>query len=132
MKSKRVIMDITVRAELTGLRRENLKLAAAIQKAETENAELRARLKALRKAGHHHLTVVDRAPVERMQVIHEKLRARRYPNKTTLANEMEVGVRTIGRDVEFMRDRLRLPIAYDRKRNGFYYEAKAEAVFTHA
>jgi proteasome accessory factor B len=43
------------------------------------------------------------------------------PNATTLANQLEVSTKSIHRDLEFMRDRLKLPLAYDPQRHGFYY-----------
>lgn len=53
--------------------------------------------------------------------IHERIKAGKYPNCVKLARELEVSKRTIIRDMEFMRDRLRLPIEYDSQRYGFYY-----------
>jgi proteasome accessory factor B len=38
-----------------------------------------------------------------------------------MAAEMGVSLRTLKRDVDFMRDTLNLPIEYDRCRHGFYY-----------
>src|SRR5207244_290828 len=44
-----------------------------------------------------------------------------YPNATTLANELEVSTKSIHRDLEFMRDRLNLPLEYDFAHNGYRY-----------
>ena len=44
-----------------------------------------------------------------------------YPNATTLALELEVCTKSIHRDVEFMRDRLGLPLEYDGQRYGYFY-----------
>jgi proteasome accessory factor B len=63
----------------------------------------------------------SRPPLERMMRIHQALVAGRYPNATTLAREIEVVPKTIHRDIEFMRDRLQLPVAYDGRRYGYYY-----------
>ena len=63
----------------------------------------------------------SRAPVERMQRLHEMLSANRYPNCRKIAAEFEVSTKTIQRDVNFMRDRLRLPIEYDGRHTGFRY-----------
>lgn len=71
--------------------------------------------------------VVRRPPLERMVQIHHAIRAGRYPNATTLAAELEVSVKSIQRDLEFMRDRLALPIAYDARRFGYYYTEEVEA-----
>ncbi len=56
-----------------------------------------------------------------MLQIHQGLKAVRYPNCRTLAEELEVSTKTIQRDVEFMRERLGLPIDYDELKFGFYY-----------
>ncbi|MHB1310280.1 MAG: helix-turn-helix transcriptional regulator [Limisphaerales bacterium] len=68
-----------------------------------------------------------RPPMRRMLFIHEKLKSGSFPNCHKLRVELEVGcTRTILRDVEFMRDQLRLPIDYDRQRHGFYYTRPVE------
>jgi predicted DNA-binding transcriptional regulator YafY len=56
-----------------------------------------------------------------MMYIHERLRAGKYPNSRKLAIELQISDRTIKRDLDFMRDRFRLPIDYDSSRYGFYY-----------
>ena len=56
--------------------------------------------------------------------IHQALAAGKHPNASTLAAEVEVAAKTIHRDIEFMRDRLGLPIAYDGTRLGYYYTAE--------
>jgi predicted DNA-binding transcriptional regulator YafY len=43
-----------------------------------------------------------------------------------LATEFEVSRRTIKRDVEYMKEQMSLPIAYDSKRCGYYYTAPVE------
>jgi len=53
--------------------------------------------------------------------IHQAIQSGHYPNATTLAAEMEVSTKSIHRDVEFMRDRLDLPLAYHHGRNGYHY-----------
>src|SRR5213592_56911 len=63
----------------------------------------------------------SRPPLERMMRIHRAIAARKYPNATTLAAEIEVVTKTIHRDIEFMRDRLGLPIEYDGRRFGYHY-----------
>jgi len=62
-----------------------------------------------------------RPPLVRMLRIHDLLSAGRYPNCSLLAREFEVSVKTVQRDVDFMRDQLVLPIEYDRHRHGFAY-----------
>ncbi len=53
--------------------------------------------------------------------LHERLKAGVFPNCRKLALELEVSAKTIQRDIDFMRDRLGLPIEYDQLQFGFYY-----------
>src|SRR5881409_1645395 len=64
---------------------------------------------------------LSRPPLERMLRIHRAIQAGEYPNATVLAGELEVSTKSIHRDIEFMRDRLQLPVEFDRARNGFHY-----------
>jgi len=63
----------------------------------------------------------DRLTYERFLWFHAKVKARSYPNARTLADEYELSCRTAQRDVEFMRDRLRAPLVYNRDRKGYGY-----------
>ena len=63
----------------------------------------------------------SRPPLERMMRLHERLKAGVFPNCRKLATELEVSPKTIQRDIDFMRDRLGLPIEYDQLQFGFYY-----------
>ena len=69
----------------------------------------------------------SRPPLERMQRIHQALHTGGYPNANALAAELEVTTKTIYRDVEFMRDRLGLPIEFDKLRNGYFYTEEVSA-----
>jgi predicted DNA-binding transcriptional regulator YafY len=69
----------------------------------------------------------SRPPLERMLRIHQALHSGSYPNASTLARQMEVSTKSIHRDIEFMRDRLELPIQYDAKRFGFFYTETVKA-----
>jgi proteasome accessory factor B len=53
--------------------------------------------------------------------IHQAVSSGQFPNASTLAHEIEVATKTIHRDIEFMRDRLNLPIEFDSRRNGYGY-----------
>lgn len=53
--------------------------------------------------------------------LHERLKAGAFPNCRKLADELEVSAKTIQRDIDFMRDRLGLPIEYDQLHFGFHY-----------
>lgn len=64
---------------------------------------------------------LSRPPLERMLRIHRAVQSGKYPNATGLAGELEVSTKSIYRDIEFMRDRLELPVEYDAVRNGYHY-----------
>jgi predicted DNA-binding transcriptional regulator YafY len=53
--------------------------------------------------------------------IHKAIQSGAYPNTTTLARELEVSTKSIQRDLDFMRDRLELPLEYDAQRFGYHY-----------
>jgi predicted DNA-binding transcriptional regulator YafY len=53
--------------------------------------------------------------------IHQALQSGRHPNAINLAADLEVSTKSIHRDLEFMRDRLELPLAFDYAHNGYYY-----------
>ncbi|MEI7864529.1 MAG: WYL domain-containing protein [Chthoniobacterales bacterium] len=66
---------------------------------------------------------MTRPPMERMWRIHQEVSRETHPNCRGLASVLEVSAKTVMRDIEFMRDRLSLPLAYDAVRHGFYYTA---------
>jgi proteasome accessory factor B len=59
--------------------------------------------------------------------IHQVLQAGGFPNASKLAREIEVATKTIHRDIEFMRDRLNLPIEFNPAKNGYYYTGEVSA-----
>jgi predicted DNA-binding transcriptional regulator YafY len=59
--------------------------------------------------------------------IHQAIQAGKFPNASTLASELEVTSKTIHRDIEFMRDRLELPIEYDGAKFGYKYTEEVSA-----
>lgn len=63
-----------------------------------------------------------RRPLERIFTIHNAIVRGRFPNCRSLADQIEVTPKTIQRDINFMRDDLDLPLAYDEIRHGFFYE----------
>jgi proteasome accessory factor B len=69
----------------------------------------------------------SRPPLERMLRIHQALQSGKFPNASTLAQEIEVATKTIHRDIEFMRDRLGLPVEFDSRRNGYHYTEEVSA-----
>src|SRR6266853_1259490 len=63
----------------------------------------------------------SRPPLQRMMRLHAALKSHHFPNCRKIAVELEVSPKTIQRDIDFMRDRLGLPIGYDAQQFGFYY-----------
>jgi proteasome accessory factor B len=63
----------------------------------------------------------SRPPLQRMMRLHAALKSHHFPNCQKIAAELEVSPKTIQRDIDFMRDRLGLPIGYDAQKFGFYY-----------
>ncbi len=59
--------------------------------------------------------------------IHQAIQAGGYPNTTTLARELDVSAKSIQRDLDFMRDRLDLPLAYHPQRYGYHYTEEVSA-----
>ena len=62
-----------------------------------------------------------RPQLYRIVYIDKTIKAMRYPNARSLAEELEVHQRTILRDVGFMKDMLSAPLEYDPKKRGFFY-----------
>ena len=56
--------------------------------------------------------------------IHQALQAGGFPNAAKLAREIEVSAKTIHRDLEFMRDRLNLPLEFNASRKGYFYQGE--------
>src|SRR5205814_9827800 len=82
---------------------------------------MRRPTRAIRPGPKRSLTLHSRPPLERMMRLHEKLKAGKFPNCRKLAEELEVSSKTIHSDIDFMRDRLGLPIEYDQLHFGFAY-----------
>ena len=62
-----------------------------------------------------------------MLKIHRAIQSGNFPNATKLASELEVSTKSIHRDIEFMRDRMNLPIEYDSSRFGYRYTEEVNA-----
>ena len=71
-----------------------------------------------------------RPPLDRMMTIHNLLSSNRYPNCTTLSDKLGVTPRTVQRDIEFMRDRWKLPIEYDSSLRGYRYTGPVDSLPT--
>lgn len=57
----------------------------------------------------------------RLLFIDRQIREKRFPNCSTLAEAWEVNVRTIQRDLDYLRYELDAPLAYCAKQRGFFY-----------
>ena len=70
--------------------------------------------------------LMTRPPLDRMQQIFQVIKAGKYPTRQTLSTEIEVTTKTIQRDLDFMRDRFKLPIAFDNKNHGYRFTQPVE------
>jgi predicted DNA-binding transcriptional regulator YafY len=59
---------------------------------------------------------------ERFIWFDDRVRSRKYPNATSLAEQFEISTKTAQRDIDFMRDRLYCPLQYDASQKGYYYD----------
>jgi predicted DNA-binding transcriptional regulator YafY len=59
---------------------------------------------------------------ERFVWFDHQVRAKKYPNATSLAEQFEISTKTAQRDIDFMRDRLRCPLDYDSSQKGYCYD----------
>lgn len=71
--------------------------------------------------------VHSRPPLQRMLRIHQAIQSGTYPSAPALARELEVSSKSIHRDLEFMRDRLELPLEFDPQRQGYHYTDEVNA-----
>ncbi len=63
--------------------------------------------------------------LRRLLAIAEAIREGRYPSCATMAAKLECSAKTVQRDIDYMRDFLDAPIAYDDKKKGLYYTDKS-------
>src|SRR6266705_2922899 len=69
----------------------------------------------------------SRPPLQRMLRIHQAIQSAKYPTAASLAAELEVSAKSVHRDLEFMRDRLQLPLEWDPSKFGYYYTQEVNA-----
>lgn len=62
-----------------------------------------------------------------MHRIHHAIQSGSFPNAHSLAQLLEVSRKSIYRDLEFMRERLALPLGFHWKYRGYYYTEKVRA-----
>ncbi len=73
---------------------------------------------------------LKRPAIERMLLIHKALQRGGFPNCSQLAAELEVSTKTISRDIDFMRDRMLMPIEYEASEHGYCYTREVESLPT--
>jgi len=66
-----------------------------------------------------------RPAIYRLIVIDREIRSGRHPNATELAALLEVSLRTVQRDLEFLRDNLHAPLEWGVLENGYHYSEPA-------
>ncbi len=59
--------------------------------------------------------------LERVFYFHREILKGNYPNSRTLADHFEMSLATSKRDINYLRDRLYAPLAFEPKKNGFFY-----------
>ena len=57
----------------------------------------------------------------RIQWLHKKMTMNSFPNAQRLAERFGISHRQAQRDMDYLRNKLAAPIAYDNSRKGFYY-----------
>ena len=57
----------------------------------------------------------------RIQWLHKKMSMNSYPNAQRLSERFNISHRQAQRDLDYLRNKLGAPVAYDNSRKGFYY-----------
>lgn len=65
---------------------------------------------------------LSRPPLERIAKLRRLIAEEKFPNCQTMAARLEVSSKTIQRDLDFMRDRLAMPLEYDSAKFGYYFD----------
>ena len=71
---------------------------------------------------------IDHKQMQRIALIHEMIKAEKYPSREDLINAFKnelrldnVSIRTCQRDIDVLRDGFGAAILYSRRLNGYYY-----------
>lgn len=67
---------------------------------------------------------LNRVTLHRIHRIFERIRSGDLPNLPTLAKELEVSKKTIFRDIEFMKDFMKLPVEFNVHRRGYLFSSE--------
>jgi predicted DNA-binding transcriptional regulator YafY len=63
----------------------------------------------------------EKVRINRILMIDEAIRSGGFPTVAKLARKAEVTIRTIERDIEYLRDMYQAPVEYDYQKRGYYY-----------
>jgi len=66
--------------------------------------------------------------LERVYSFHQDVLRGAYPNTTTLVEQFEISRATARRDINYLRDRLLAPLAFDQAKNGYHYTEEGFAL----
>src|ERR1035437_37064 len=65
---------------------------------------------------------------ERLQTIFRLIHEGGFPNCSVFAKELEVERRTVMRDLDYLRDRMHVPIEYDANRRGYHFSEPVDSM----
>ena len=68
--------------------------------------------------------VPGRNTLRRIYQIDSLIRSGRYPNVPELAQRLETSIRTVEKDIEYLKNYFFAPLQYSHKRRGYYYTEK--------
>lgn len=63
--------------------------------------------------------------LHRIQWIDAQIRAKRYPNSRSIAEQFEISTRQASRDIEYLRYSMNAPLEYSTQYNGYCYSSEA-------
>ena len=66
--------------------------------------------------------------LERIFWIDREIRQGKYPNNRLIAEHFEISEKTAQRTMDFLRDRIKFPLAYSAEKRGWYYSEPAWAL----
>lgn len=70
----------------------------------------------------------SRSRLDRIIYFQVQVNAGKYPNCSTLSRHFGVSVKSILRDVEYLKDRQQMPIEFDPVKNGYYFTGPVSSI----
>ena len=64
---------------------------------------------------------MDKSQIARIFEFDLKVRGGWFPSRSSFATESGFCERTVARDIEYIRERLQAPLAFNKQRRGYYY-----------